>query len=73
MIPDDAVHDDKQNLPDRAWPPTGWYADWASGLDVFDVVVESPIEMRWLVYRKIACGVFNMELINGTNYLQQGN
>ena len=74
MILNDAVHDDKQTLTDRAWPPMGWYADWVSGLYVFDIVFdESPIEIRWLGYRKVACGVFNMELKNGTNYLQQGN
>ena len=54
LIGDDSVHDyEQQHLPDGAWPPTGWYADWVSGLDVFDVPRhESPIEMRWLVYRK---------------------
>lgn len=44
---------EKANLPDGDWPPTGWYADWVNGLDVFDVPREqSPIEMRWLVYQK---------------------
>lgn len=54
LVADDSVHDYEQhNLPEAAWPPTGWYADWVSGLDVFDVPrSESPIEMRWLVYRK---------------------
>jgi SAM-dependent methyltransferase len=54
LIGDDSVHDyEKQNLPPGAWPPTTWYADWVSGLDVFDVPRhESPIEMRWLVWRK---------------------
>jgi SAM-dependent methyltransferase len=56
FVADDSAHDyEKKNLPDGAWPPTGWYADWASGLDVFDVPRhESPIELRWLVYRKPA-------------------
>ena len=54
LIGDDSVHDyEKQNLPPGAWPPTTWYADWVSGLDVFDVPRhESPIAMRWLVWRK---------------------
>ena len=54
LVSDDAVHDyEQRHLPEGAWPPTGWYADWVSGLDVFDVPRhESPIEMRWLVYRK---------------------
>jgi len=51
---DDSVHVyEEQHLPAGAWPPTAWYADWVSGLDVFDVLRhESPIEMRWLVYGK---------------------
>ncbi|MCE9630300.1 MAG: class I SAM-dependent methyltransferase [Planctomycetia bacterium] len=56
LVADDSVYDyEKQHLPEGAWPPTTWYADWTSGLDVFDVSRgESPIEMRWLVYRKRA-------------------
>ena len=52
---DDSVHDFEQhNLPAGAWPPTTWYADWVSGLDVFDMPRhESPIEMRWLVFRQV--------------------
>jgi len=54
LVADDSVFDyEKQNLPATAWPPTSWYANWVSGQDVFDVPREqSPIEMRWLVYRK---------------------
>jgi SAM-dependent methyltransferase len=54
LIADDSVYEyEKTHLPDGAWPPTGWYADWVSGLDVFDVEREAcPIEMRWLVYQK---------------------
>ena len=54
LVADDSVYDyEKAHLPDGAWPPTGWYAEWVSGLDVFDVERENcPIEMRWLVYRK---------------------
>jgi SAM-dependent methyltransferase len=54
LVGDDSVYEyEKANLPDGAWPPTGWYADWVSGQDVFDVERESsPVEMRWLVYQK---------------------
>jgi len=54
LVANDSVHDyEKEHLPPEAWPPTSWYADWVSGLDVFAVPREqSPIEMRWLVYRK---------------------
>jgi SAM-dependent methyltransferase len=54
LISDESVHDyEKDHLPPQGWPPTSWYVNWISGLDVFDVPrEESPIEMRWLVYRK---------------------
>ena len=29
-------------LPDGAWPPTSWYAEWVSGQDVFDVERRMP-------------------------------
>ena len=54
LVADDSVYEyEKTHLPEGAWPPTSWYADWVSGLDVFDVEREAcPIEMRWLVYQK---------------------
>jgi SAM-dependent methyltransferase len=54
LIADDSAYEyEKANLPDGAWPPTSWYANWASGLDLFEVERESsPVELRWLVYRK---------------------
>jgi SAM-dependent methyltransferase len=54
LVADDPAYDyEKTHLPEGAWPPTGWYANWASGLDLFDVTREqSPIELRWLVYQK---------------------
>lgn len=58
LVGDDSVYEyEKAHLPDDAWPPTSWYANWVSGLDVFDVEREaSPIEMRWLVYQKAGSG-----------------
>jgi SAM-dependent methyltransferase len=54
LIADDSVYEyEKANLPEGAWPPTSWYANWTSGLDIFPVERElSPIEMRWLVFEK---------------------
>lgn len=55
LISDESVYDyEKANLPDEAWPPTTWYERWTSGQDVFDVDrrEDSPMDMRWLVYRK---------------------
>ncbi len=54
-VSDESVYAyEKANLPISAWPPTGWYPDWASGLDVFDVPMhDSPIELRWLTFSKV--------------------
>ena len=53
---DVSVYDyEMAHLPSGAWPPTHWYERWISGQDVFDVDRDaSPIEMRWLVFRKTA-------------------
>jgi SAM-dependent methyltransferase len=58
LVGDDSVYEyEKTHLPDGAWPPTSWYADWVSGQDVFDIEREAcPIEMRWLVYQKAGNG-----------------
>jgi precorrin-6B methylase 2 len=54
LVGDDSVREyEKDHLPDGAWPPTSWFEGWANGLDVFDVEPnDSPIDLRWLVYRK---------------------
>ncbi len=54
LVADDSAYDyEKAHLPSAAWPPTGWFENWAHGLDVFDVAAgESPIELRWLVYQR---------------------
>ena len=54
LVGDDSAYVyEKTHLPEGAWPPTAWYADWACGLDVFDLErQQSPIELRWLVYQK---------------------
>jgi SAM-dependent methyltransferase len=54
LISEESVYEyEKSHLPEGAWPPTSWYADWVSGIDVFDLPREDcPIEMRWLVYQK---------------------
>jgi SAM-dependent methyltransferase len=54
-ISDESAHDyEKSHLPADAWPPTGWYPEWVTGLDVFDLPMQdSPIELRWLAFRKV--------------------
>lgn len=50
---DCVVEYEKAHLPQHAWPPTSWYVGWTTGHDVFGLRHEdSPIDMRWLVYRK---------------------
>lgn len=51
LVADDSVHEFEQRHGDpQNWPPNNWYERWVSGHEVF--ALESPIEMRWLVYRK---------------------
>lgn len=58
-LPFDSVSDEstrryeQTHLPADQWPPTGWYEEWTAGRDVFDLPAsESPMEMRWMTYRK---------------------
>lgn len=55
LFTDDSAYEyEKAHLPQGAWPPTGWFEGWASGLDVYDVARDdSPVELRWLVYQKL--------------------
>ena len=67
LVGDDSVHDyEEAHLPAGVWPPTHWYADWATGGEVFDLPAElRPIEARWLVYRR-APGVLAEESVRRT-------
>ena len=50
-----AAQYEREHLPAAAWPPTPWFESWAQGRNIFDLVAaQSPIELRWLVYRKRA-------------------
>jgi SAM-dependent methyltransferase len=56
LITEESVYDyEKKNLPEAAWPPTGWFEEWSRGLDLFRLPIgKAPIDMRWVVYRKNA-------------------
>jgi SAM-dependent methyltransferase len=44
---------EKKRLPPSAWPPTGWFVEWTRGVDIFNLPVQkTPVDMRWVVYRK---------------------
>jgi hypothetical protein len=47
------VEYEREHLPAEAWPPTGWFEQWSSGRDLFDLPPgRAPVELRWLTYRK---------------------
>lgn len=54
LLSNESTHDyEKAALPAEHWPPTGWYEAWSAGRDLFDLSPsKSPMELRWLVYRK---------------------
>lgn len=44
---------EREHLPEQAWPPTPWYENWASGLDVYELPRgECPLSLRWLTFEK---------------------
>lgn len=44
---------ERENLAPEAWPPTGWFEQWSSGRDLFDLPPNRPpVELRWMTYRK---------------------
>lgn len=51
-IADESVYTyEKEHLPAGAWPPTGWFEEWALGRNVFALPAgRVPIELRWLEY-----------------------
>lgn len=53
LADESAAEYEKAHLPEGEYPPTGWYEGWTGGQDLFDLPAErSPMELRWLVYRK---------------------
>jgi SAM-dependent methyltransferase len=44
---------EQKNLPADGWPPTTWFPSWASGRDVFPIQQTPPIELRWLLMKKV--------------------
>jgi SAM-dependent methyltransferase len=52
---EEAAEYERQHLPEGQFPSTGWYEGWCGGQDLFDLPAErSPMELRWLVYRKMS-------------------
>lgn len=53
-VSDESVYAyEREHTPPAQWPPTGWFAAWAQGLDVLDLPEgASPITLRWIAARK---------------------
>lgn len=54
MLSEESVYEyEKAHLPPQAWPPTGWFENWSTGRDVFPVLAQPPISLRWFLYRRL--------------------
>jgi SAM-dependent methyltransferase len=54
LLLEEAVYDyEKANQPADGWPPTSWYDSWSNGRDVFPVQKHPPINLQWLLLRRI--------------------
>lgn len=53
-VSDESTYEfEHEHLPESAWPPTGWFAEWARGQDLFDLPADkTPLELRWIAYRR---------------------
>ena len=48
---------ERAQLPPEEWPPTPVFEEWALGLHMVDCTrLQAPLELRWLVYRKVGSG-----------------
>lgn len=58
LVSNDSVYRyELDNLPSEAWPPTPWYINWISGLDVYEIESDKcPVELRWLTFRRTSGG-----------------
>jgi hypothetical protein len=54
IISDESVIEyEQKHLPDSAWPPTPWFVSWASGRDLFPVQEIPPLELRWILVKRL--------------------
>lgn len=52
LVADEDAHD-YEEAHQPSWPPTGWFADWARGYDLYKLKPEpTPVQMRWLTFRR---------------------
>ncbi|MBE9228650.1 class I SAM-dependent methyltransferase [Phormidium sp. LEGE 05292] len=54
LISDESVIEyEQKHLPPEAWPPTTWYVNWAMGRDLFPISKKPPMELRWILLKRI--------------------
>ncbi|MFB2834309.1 class I SAM-dependent methyltransferase [Floridanema evergladense] len=54
LISDESVIEyEQKHLPPEAWPPTTWYVNWAMGRDLFPISKNPPMELRWILLKRI--------------------
>jgi 2-polyprenyl-3-methyl-5-hydroxy-6-metoxy-1,4-benzoquinol methylase len=55
IISEEPVFDyEKSHLPEEAWPPTGWFNNWATGRDLFPMADRTPpMELRWILCKRL--------------------
>ncbi|MBD1919803.1 class I SAM-dependent methyltransferase [Microcoleus sp. FACHB-831] len=55
LISNESVFDyERDRLPQEAWPPTGWFNNWAKGRDLFPIENgEPPMELRWILCKRV--------------------
>ncbi|MEG3935586.1 class I SAM-dependent methyltransferase [Microcoleus sp. T3_B1] len=54
IISDESVIEyEQKHLPESAWPPTPWFVSWASGRDLFSVQQTPPLELRWILVKRL--------------------
>lgn len=54
LISNESSHDfERAHTPAEHWPPTPWYEHWATGRNLFPIDARPPIELRWLLFRRL--------------------
>lgn len=44
---------ERAHLPAEAWPPTGWFENWASGRDAFSSEEKPPMQLYWILCKRL--------------------
>jgi len=71
LVANDSVYTyEHDHLPKAAWPPTPWFVNWVSGLDVYEIETDQcPVELRWLTFRRTRASETPAAKIEGESLL----